>query len=283
MKSILSTLCLCLAQILCAQPNTEIYLFDLNKDEEGNYDLISPFNISNNEGYDNQPSFWPDGKSILYARTVDGQTEIARYFIGTNKTNVITQTLQGSEYSPTPTPNGRISSIRLDTTGLQRLYSYDLRGNAEVIVEDIVIGYHLWLDDNSLVAFVLGEPNTLQYIDLKSKKMKQIATDIGRSLHKVPKSKWYSFVDKSEDQWTIKAVNEKNGKKEDVTRVRDGAEDYCWTPASEILMGQGSVLWLWSARSGWKEIADLSNFGLNEITRLAISPDGTQLAVVVNN
>ena len=72
-----------LAVLSFAQPSTEVYLFELSEDGPSN-----PVNISDNEGYDNQPSFWSDSKSVLYARTVNGQTEIARYFIDSKKTEV---------------------------------------------------------------------------------------------------------------------------------------------------------------------------------------------------
>lgn len=265
-----------------SQPNTEIYLFDLEKDDENLYSLVNPINISQNEGYDNQPSFWPDGNSILYARTVDGQTEIARYTIGTGMTKIITKTPQGSEYSPTPTPDGNISSIRLDTTGVQLLYSYDLQGNEKVLVEDAVIGYHAWIDESKLIAFVLGEPSTLQIINVESGSSKTVAENIGRSLHKVPGSRYVSYVDKSADQWIIKGLHPKKNTKTDIVRTKEGAEDYCWTPRGEIIMGQNDVLWVWHGRIGWKQIIDISSYGLTGITRVAISPEGNQLALVVN-
>ena len=137
---IFSSLIFVFISALCiSQPNTEIYLFDIRK-EGDQFFLSDPRNITNNEGYDNQPSFWPDGKSLLYARTVGDQTEIARYSLANGETTIISNTLQGSEYSPTAMPDGRISSIRLDTTGLQRLYAYDLEGNSEVLVPELVIG-----------------------------------------------------------------------------------------------------------------------------------------------
>lgn len=265
-----------------AQTNTEIYLFDLMKTEDDTYELTGPLNISKNEGYDNQPSFWPDGGSILYARTVNGQTEIARYFVASGKTKIITNTLQGSEYSPTPTPDGAISSIRLDTTGLQLLYQYDLEGNAKVLIEDEVIGYHTWLNENQLAAFVLGEPSTLKIFDLKKGKSEKVAENLGRSLHKIPRMKEMTFVDKSGDNWIIKMLDPKKGTTRELVRTIEGSEDFCWTPNGEMLMGQNEKLWMWNRYKGWTEIADISRFGLQGITRLAISPEGNMLAIVVN-
>ena len=265
-----------------SQPNTEIYLLDVEFDDQNKVTLSNPVNISNNEGYDNQPSFWPDGNSILYARSVGNQTEIARYMIGSGETTILSKTMQGSEYSPTPTPDEKISSIRLDTTGLQLLYKYDLEGNDEVLVEDAVIGYHAWFDKTKLAAFVLGEPSTLQIIDVKSGSSKTVAEQVGRSIHNIPGTKMVSYVDKSADQWIIKSLHPKKNTKTDIVRTQEGAEDYCWTPRGDIIMGQNETLWIWNAYSGWVELFDLSSYGLSGITRVAVSPQGNQLALVVN-
>lgn len=263
------------------QPNTEVYLFDLIASNSG-YQLANPINISNNPGYDNQPYFWPDSKSILYSRTVNAQTEIARYWIASGKTDVITNTLQGSEYSPTPTPDGAISSIRLDTTGLQLLYRYDLDGNDKVLVEELVIGYHAWINTNELVAFVLGEPITMQLINTKNSNSKLLADSIGRSLHKIPGSSSFSFVDKSGDMWAIRSMNPKNRKISILVATVEGSEDYCWTMNEEIIMGKEDQLWIWKRGKDWRLLADLSEFNLTGISRVSVSPSNDKLVVVVN-
>jgi hypothetical protein len=44
-------------------------------------------------------------------------------------------------------------------------------------------------------------------------------------------------------------------------------------------MGSESVLYLWSD-SSWEMVADLSEFGVQGITRLAVTNDGDRIAVV---
>ena len=57
MKILLSLIFgLVISHFAVAQPNTEVYLFDLDR-TDGKINLSNPKNISNNEGYDNQPSF----------------------------------------------------------------------------------------------------------------------------------------------------------------------------------------------------------------------------------
>lgn len=252
---------------------------DLRRSSDGLV-IEKPINISNNEGYDNQPSFWSDGESVLYARNVEGQTEIARYYLGSGNTMIITNTFGGSEYSPTLMPDGRISSIRLDTTGLQLLYAYTFRGLDEVLVPELKIGYHAWINSNDIVAFVLGEPATMQIINTKTGNARVVGENIGRSLHKIPGSPSFSYVDKSAEQWMIKSMNPETGESVILASVIEGSEDYCWTPKEEIIMGSGSKLYVWKKGSEWVEFADLSSFKITNITRLSVSADGKKLVVV---
>ena len=48
--------------LVFAQNRTEVYLLDLSTDR------TTPTNISQNPGYDNQPSFW-DNEDLLYTRS----------------------------------------------------------------------------------------------------------------------------------------------------------------------------------------------------------------------
>ncbi len=279
MKQFLLSLLLTTPLGLLAQPDTEVYLMDLRRSSDGLV-VEKPVNISSNEGYDNQPSFWSDGESVLYARNVEGQTEIARYYLGSGNTLIITNTFGGSEYSPTLMPDGRISSIRLDTTGLQLLYAYTFRGLDEVLVPDLKIGYHAWINSNEIVAFVLGEPATMQLINTKTNTARIVGENIGRSLHKIPGSSAFSYLDKSNEQWVIKSMNPKTNEIESLTPAIERSEDYCWTPKEEIIMGSGSKLYVWKRGSEWIEFADLQSFEITNITRLSVSPDGKKLVVV---
>ncbi|MEP0984062.1 hypothetical protein [Ekhidna sp.] len=261
-----------------AQPDTDIYVMNLRRSAEGLL-IEKTENISNNEGYDNQPSFWVDGESMIYARTINGQTDIARYYFDSRNTLVITDTKQGSEYSPTPMPDGRISSIRLDTTGLQLLYAYKFDGDNEVLVKDLKIGYHAWINSNELVAFVLGDPATLQIINVNTQKAHILVNNIGRSLHKIPGTSSFSFVDKTSSPWVIKSMDPLSEKSETLTAVLEGSEDYCWTPNGEILMASGNELFVWKEGSEWQKFATLSRLGVSTITRLSVSPDGKKLAI----
>ena len=266
-----------------AQPNTEIYLFELSK--KG---ISNPKNISNNEGYDNQPSFWSDSKSVLYARTVNGQTEIARYFIDTKKTDIISNTPQGGEYSPLKIPGkDAISAIRLDTTGLQLLYEYDLEGKWSVAVPDLKIGYHTWLKGNQLACFVLGDPVTLQLVNMENGEVKILKSNVGRSLHSMPAYGPYGYIsilNKEKEPWTIAYLDPIKGKYEPITTSIGTGEDYCYTANGTLLMGDGNKLMKYTKKAGWELFADFSTFQINgSISRIAVSPDDKKMTIVVSS
>src|SRR5690606_6784219 len=57
-------------------PDTEIFLFDIISEKDESLKFENGKNISNNEGYDNQPSFYSEN-ILLYSGTRNGQTDIA--------------------------------------------------------------------------------------------------------------------------------------------------------------------------------------------------------------
>ncbi len=267
-----------------AQPSTEVYLFDLEKTNEG-FTLTNPVNVSNNPGYDNQPSFSADGNTLLYTSwQSDEQTDIILYNIaGQNKTR-FTQT-DGSEYSPTMSANGDlISTIILEREGRQLLWSYDLKtAEPKVLVEELIIGYHCWYDENTLFSFVLGEPATLQKNDLKTGENSILDEKIGRSLHRIPGKKAISYISKATDEWKVMAYQPKSGKQKVIAETLPNAEDMAWTPDGTMIMGKDSKLYFRKMKDkSWNTLTDLTQFDLTGITRVAVSPNGQKLAVVVN-
>ena len=269
-----------------AQPSTEVYLFDLTETESG-FNLSNPVNVSDNAGYDNQPSFTSDGKALLYASTRNEQTDILWYDISSGNKNWLSKT-QGGEYSPVLTPDGIfVSAVRLDPDGLQLLYKYSIKEQtSEVLVPGLTIGYYAWTSESTIIAFVLGDPPTLQKIDLKSGENIVLQNNPGRSIHKIPGTQDFSFVDKSDSKkWIImrSSLADPNSS-EQITSTISDSEDMVWTGTNIIVMGSGSNLYFYDLRDGdsseWKLLANLSKFNLDGISRLAYH--NGKIAVVVN-
>jgi len=259
-------------------------VIDLRTTPSGKLKLGQPLKITTWAGYNNQPSFLADGKSILYTSIRDKQADIYRYDFGAASTNQVTSTPE-SEYSPTLMPDGKsISVVRVETDGTQRLWKFPLMGGTpSLILEDIKpVGYHLWLDEFTLALFVLGKPNTLQLVDLRSGKAEVIIDNPGRILRRVPHENKFSFVHKISDQeWMVKIFDIRTRSIADFIKTFSGVEDYAWTPAGVLLMANGSKLFERTKSDwAWVEVGDLGNFGLKNISRIAVSPKGDRIAVV---
>jgi len=277
-------------------PATDIFIADLTT-ADGRLRVGKPENISNSPGYDNQPFFTPDGRALLFTSargTVESacgkpQTDIYRYDFESRAVTQITETPE-CEYSPTVTPGGRISVIRVEADGAQRLWQFTPDGrNPSLVLTDIKpVGYHAWLDEDTLALFVLGQPATLQIADTTSGKSEILARNIGQSILRMPKG-GVSFVQQAGEgaarTLTITAVTVENGKP--ATRVLTTAvpgatqAHLAWTPEGTLLMAHAGSLHAW--RSGtvkWEPVADLSALGLRNVTRLAVAPDGNRIAIV---
>jgi hypothetical protein len=267
-----------------APPATDIFLLDLGTGSGGKLKLGQPLKISTWAGYNNQPSFLPDGRGILYTSIRDKQADIYRYDLRASSTTQVTNTPE-SEYSPTLMLDGKsISVVRVEADGTQRLWKFPLAGGSPALVLEKIkpVGYHLWIDQDTLALFVLGKPNTLQLVDLRTGKAEWVADNPGRILRRVPHQNKFSFVHKVSDQeWLIKTFDLKTRSVATFIKTFPGAEDYAWTPAGVLLMANGSKLFARKESDwAWVELADLSSAGLKNITRIAVSPKGDRIAVV---
>ena len=272
-----------------AAPGTDIWVMDL-QESSGQVRVSDPVRISNRAGYDNQPHFGPGGTYVLYTSIDDaGQADILRYDFSSGRSENLTRTASESEYSATLMPGGgRFSAIRVEADSTQRLWSFDLSGSdPQIVLRSVMpVGYHAWIDGETLALFVLGSPATLQIAMAGTETAQVYAQDIGRSLHKVPHHHLASFLHwemrGGERVGVIKTIDPTSGKIEVAGVALAGSQDYAWTVEGVILMASGSTLLSFTpgGEAGWREVANLAAVGIDGISRLAVSPDGSRLAVV---
>lgn len=285
-------------QAAAGPPATDIYLADLRTASvgPGRVTVGPPVNITNRPGYDNQPAFLPDGRSILYTSVRDSQAEIYRYDIEQRISTAVTKTRE-SEYSPTPLPNSvGFSVIRVEADSAQRLWAFDLDGTHARLVLDSIkpVGYHAWGDNHTLILFVLGSPPTLQIADAAtpSARGEVLARDIGRSLQRIPNRPSVSFLQRdSVAGASLREVDVRTRRVTELIKTPTGAEFFAWTPDGIVLTAAGSKLYSWDPRGSgggggggggvsWQELADFAAAGLTNLTRLAVSPKGDRVAIV---
>lgn len=268
---------------LWAQPDTDIFLLEVDHSGEG-LSFSNPVNLTPRKGYDNQPSFLPDGSAILYTSIMaDGQAEIMQYDLETRNNKRITRTKGHSEYSPQITPDGKyISAVVVEPDSSQRIWRYDLKdGHGERLTNKFEgVGYYAWYHKKRMATFVLGDTFTLQALHVKKQKPAVLASDVGRAVQPCPDFGQVSFVLKeSADKWQICIWNPRTKSIKVITETLPGQEDYCWTPEGHLLMGEGHTLYRFrpGISTAWESLGELP---VEDFYRLSMSPDGRFLAVV---
>lgn len=265
--------------ILHAQmPQTDIYLIPINT---GSTSFGIPVKITDNPGYDNQPEFSPDGKSILYTSLRDSnQTDIYDYDIASGTTSLIVSSPLESEYSPRYINTGSISMVRVNTEKSQHLVIYDM--NTKIyrqIVQNIdSVGYYRFINDSIIALAVLNEGMDLVIYRANSHEHFISDSGIGRCLLKNPLT--------GELFYTLKDENGKinliiGGNDLPFAMGLDDTEDYTYTPSGVIWAGKEGKLFKYQPDNGgqWIEIADFST-SIGNFYRLTVSNDGRYLAVV---
>lgn len=271
-----------------APPGTDVWLAELDRDGDA-WTLRAPRNLTDRDGYDNQPAFSADGTRLLYTSLRDGQTDVYEIDPASGATRRVTATAE-SEYSPTPHDGGtRISVVRVEADGTQRLWSFAADGSdPRLLAPDVRgVGYHAWLDARRLALFVLGDPFTLRRLDLDSGEATVVAERIGRSIHRIPDSTAASFVarDGEGEAAAIFAVDFAGTTRRRLATAPATAErDYAWTPDGVLLAAVGAKLYRLRPErdADWTEFADLTTHGVAAVSRLAVSPDGRRLAFVAD-
>ena len=268
-----------------AQGNTDIHLFDLSIDQDG-LKLINHKQITDRPGYDNQVHFSKDRYKLYYSSVNEsGLTDLYEYDLITRNERQITTTFLSSEYSPTPTPDNKyVSCIRQGADGSQNLVKYPISGDgpATVLIDNHLVGYHIWLDQQRVLSFILnGDSNDMYVHDLKTGKETMLAKNIGRCFKHIPESESVSFVQLNKAEGSeIKSIDKSTLEIKNITKTIKDIQDYAWIGQDLMIMGDGSAVYLWRPATGWEKQLDLSDHKLNGITRMAFNPRSNQLAVV---
>lgn len=271
--------------VVAGAPSTDVFLYRLT-----GLPIVSRgrvFNITNRRGYDNQPS-WDGSARILYTSQDGGQTDIFRIDFETSTIERVTSTPE-SEYSAAPTPDGKaISVVRVERDSTQRLWRFPSDGSAPSVVLPNLkpVGYFAWLDSTTLAVYLLGDPNTLQIADTRDGVARIVASNVGRSLQRVPGGRKASFLHRVGQRWILKTVDPEfrldgTFHVESIAPMPDSADYVVWRSPTELYTAANSRIFrMRLPNRTWEPVADLAEAGIRRISRLALSPDGSRLALV---
>ncbi|HEV7767749.1 MAG TPA: hypothetical protein VGQ76_22290, partial [Thermoanaerobaculia bacterium] len=168
------------AQIL----ETEVWVGKLDL-REGRFAVSELQNISNHRGYDNQPSFLPDGASLLFTTEASSLDETGngvhavRYDLRSQKATPLPL---ARGFSPTPTSDGKIMMLREGGVWL-----HDSRGKLlRALAQTKTAGYFQRFEDERWVLFMNEKDRGIVFYDPKSHAVETMATGAITAPYRVP-------------------------------------------------------------------------------------------------
>ncbi|MFT4652622.1 MAG: hypothetical protein ACI82S_000256 [Patiriisocius sp.] len=279
---------------VCSQDASDIWIGKLNLwEKEPVTELVQ---ITDTAQYSNQPYFF-DNERLFFtqAMVVKGsktQMDAWVFDFKDGKSKNVTQS-SANEYSPTPLLNkSDMSVIRVNDQGKQELWQIDLLGKTVQHLAPLIepVGYQVWLNNNELLLFVLGEPNTLQRVDvLKPESMGSIVdTNIGASLHRFEKTDWFLYTSNLDGNF-LNAYNKQTNKTIQIVSMPKNSEYFSVSRMGNVITSDGETLWqrkfmLKGDRieplNGWQVFKITQAECSSGVTRTAISPDTSMIALV---
>lgn len=288
-KLLIFSFCFALANQLLAQqrPEAEIFLLECSKKGQQLSFTKEAVNLTNRKGYDNQPHF-VDNQTILFVSdegTPD--TNVWQYDLKTGQKKQLTYTTE-SEFSPTlmPKKNG-FSAVRIDNDGKQRLHAFDLQGHHQQVLLDstLDIGYHTWVSDTLLSLFFVGNPQRLYLQGVKGFKQKLLDSP-GRGMKYLKSQNSLYFVSKkAPKQWMLMRYDFTNNETTECCLMPEGVEDLAVVmfakKVEKLICPAKGVIQIFDEKA--KQFVPYLDTKISQgsITRIAVSPDGTKIAVVI--
>jgi hypothetical protein len=271
------------AHALAQLPETDLWIFKIETGKHKPATLTNPVNITNRIGYDNQPSFSNDGKKIFYVSVgTDNQADI--YYFDTRKKKTVRLTSDNeSEYSPVQTAQqDLVTCVVVENDSAQRIHYKDIVTGSDVKALPFdSVGYYTFMNKDTIIYYKLTTPHSLRY-----------------------------YTVSGEDRWlgnsptrTFKAINRHTliyGLKDSVKTtlykydflLHKGVkfaqcpslnEDMVWHRQYGVVISDRNRLLRFDAsQNGWVTLFDLSQYGIERITRFAFDPK-TKYLVVVDN
>jgi hypothetical protein len=275
----------CSCSILAQLPETDIWLFKITK-KENVYIYTDPLNVTHRAGYDNQPTFSADGKSILYV-CIDSTDQADIYQYNINKKSAVNITKSDvSEYSPTVMPNGSgFSCVVVEKDSAQRVWTFSMNGKFNSIVHAGTdsIGYHTWLNEDTLLYYKLTEPHSLRVLNIKTNDDHWLCDHPTRAFKKINRSSAFVYALKDSVHTEFRIYNPTLRESTLYTTYPTSTEDFIWHPVFGLVKSENADLIRYNEHSKtWDVLFSFSNLGIKKITRFTFDSKTKQLAIVNN-
>ncbi len=291
MSKLFTFLCLGISFLAQAQlPASQLFHFKI-AETNGNYSLGKPSWLTqyNPTGYNNQPFFVSETELYVTVQFPwdTTQTDIYSLNLATKTFTQITNTPE-SEYSAKLIPEtAEFSVVRVDATAekTQRLWRFplDRRGTGkEVFRYQQGVGYYHWLGAAKAMMFIVDKPyNRMCITEVGTETALRFEFIPGRSFASLRDGKVACIEKPENSDWYVKAIDPKTYTSDYLVKTLPDSEDFVVTNNGTFLMGKGPYLYQFRPNKDedWVQIANLREFGIKKIERLALNQSGDLVMV----
>jgi len=267
-----------LTHLVAQLPTTQLHLFELVSEGKGaSVQKAYYLNAFNKKGYNNQPQFLDNTDKLLISSNAylpDSTNDIILLDFNDYSLDRLTPTAE-SEYSPTPMGHGFISCVRVESDGKDQglwIYHLDKEQKPTRLLHNLDnIGYHLWLDQQTLILFLVDKTNYMALAYPEDGSFKVLESNIGRCFKRLSPSSFLFVHKKDQGNWILKNYNIETAKSNTIIKMPEGVEDFELLQDNSIICGNKNKILIFDKKKStkqWLPYLDLSPYKINNISRL---------------
>jgi hypothetical protein len=271
---------------LAAQlPDTDVWVCELRTAKNGSVTIEKATNITLRKGYDNQPCFSADAKSLYYSSVRDeNQADIYEYQLRKKKIRRVTSTPE-SEYSPCPVPGSTLlATVVVEADSAQRIHWVSPLDGGHITKPDPdSVGYYCYLNSDTVVYFKVGSPAQIRLFIHHSGSDQWIGDQPARGIKATNRTGFYYGL-KETNRIVYYRYDLLRGKSLRYATAHESAEDIFYHAKFGLLSSHGTKIVRYDeAREDWADLFDLSRYGIKRISRFVFDSENKTLVVVSHN
>jgi dipeptidyl aminopeptidase/acylaminoacyl peptidase len=248
----------------------------------------TPVKLTNDNGTNSQPSFSPDGRSVVFSATRDtGSSDIYRLDLATRAETRVTRTPE-NENSPTVNAAGDYVAVRWVPATLFKeygvwMYSADGTPTRGVLRGPDTTGYYTPLGSGN---FALTRPKSKTFTMALFNAQSGTITDVDSGVPALPaqlipgqRALSYVRIDSIDGKHTLRRVDLATNRTSSLGATIVGRTAHAWIPRHKtVLMARGNVLYQRGAsESSWRVVARFEDKDLRNANAYVVSPNGDKL------